>query len=81
MDKRIWAGIITGLIYGVAIFWGAVYQSLPVGGLVALAAGAIGLAGGLIGGALLYLMVAVCPDLQRKETALPERGEEYRAAA
>jgi hypothetical protein len=61
MNNRMFAGIVTGLIYGVAIFWGAVYQALPVGGLVTLAAAAVGLAGGLIGGALLFLMIAVCP--------------------
>jgi hypothetical protein len=48
MNTRTWVGIISGLIYGVAIFWGAVYQSLAAGGWVTLAAGAIGLAGGLI---------------------------------
>jgi hypothetical protein len=72
------AGVVTGFIYGVAIFWGAVYQALPVGGLVALAAAALGLGGGLIGGALLYLITAVCPAEERKEAELPE---EYRAAA
>jgi hypothetical protein len=81
MNTRTWAGIISGIIYGVAVFWGAVYQSIAAGGWVILAAGAIGLAGGLIGGALLYLIVAVCPVLQRTEAELPELGEEYRAAA
>jgi hypothetical protein len=46
-----------------------------------LAAGAIGLAGGLIGGGLLFLMIAVCPVEERKEAKLPELPEEYRAAA
>jgi hypothetical protein len=81
MNKHTLAGIITGLIYGVAIFWGAVYQTLPVGGLVTLAAAAIGLAGGLIGGALLFLIIAVCPAEEKKEAILPELPEEYRAAA
>jgi hypothetical protein len=81
MNKHTLAGIITGLIYGVAIFWGAVYQTLSVGGLITLAAGAIGLAGGLIGGGLLFLMIAVCPVEERKEAKLPELPEEYRAAA
>ncbi len=81
MNKRTWAGIITGLFYGVAIFWGAVFQALPVGGLVTLAAAAVGLAGGLIGGALLFLMIVVCPTEEKKEAKLPELPEEYRAAA
>jgi hypothetical protein len=54
---------------------------LPVGGLVLLAAAAIGLGGGLIGGALLYVITAVCPVEERKETIHPELPEEYRAAA
>ena len=37
MNNRTLAGIITGLIYGVAILWGAIYQTLPVGGLIILA--------------------------------------------
>ena len=81
MTIRTWAGMIIGLIYGVAIFWGAVYQTLAVGGLVTLAASAIGLAGGLIGGGLLYLIVAVCPAEEKKEAMHPELPEEYRAAA
>jgi hypothetical protein len=81
MNKRMLAGIVTGLIYGVAIFWGAVFQALPVGGLVTLAAAVVGLAGGLIGGALLFLMIAVCPVEEEKEAKLPELPEEYRAAA
>lgn len=81
MSKRTLLGVVTGFIYGLAIFWGAVYQALPVGGLVILATGAIGLAGGLIGGALLFLMIAVCPVEENKEAMLPELPEEYRAAA
>jgi hypothetical protein len=54
---------------------------LPVGGLVLLAAAAIGLGGGLIGGALLYAITAVCPVEERKEAMHPELPEEYRAAA
>ena len=81
MSKRTLLGIVTGLIYGVTIFWGAVYQALAVGGLVILAAGTIGLAGGLIGGALLFLMIAVCPVEEKKEANLSELPEEYRAAA
>ena len=81
MKKRTFAGIITGLIYGVAIFWGAIYQTLPAGGLITLAAASIGLAGGLIGGGLLFLMIAVCPVEEKKEAMLPEFPEEYRAAA
>jgi hypothetical protein len=81
MNKRTLAGIITGLIYGVAIFWGAIYQTLPVGGLITLATAAIGLAGGMIGGGLLFVMVAVCPVEERKEAELPELPEEFRAAA
>lgn len=80
MNNRTLAGIITGLIYGVAILWGAIYQTLPVGGLIILATAAVGL-GGLIGGALLFLMIAVCPVEERKEAQLPESPEEYRAAA
>jgi hypothetical protein len=81
MNKRTWAGIISGLIYGLVIFWGAVFQALPVGGLVTLAAAAVGLAGGFFGGGLLFLMIAVCPVEERKEAKLPEFPEEYRAAA
>jgi hypothetical protein len=81
MNKRILAGIIIGLIYGVAIFWGAIYQTLPVGGLVTLAVAAIGLAGGIIAGGLLFLLIAVCPVEERKEAKLPELPEEFRAAA
>ena len=81
MNKRTLAGIVTGLIYGVAIFWGAIFQALPVGGLVILATAAVGLAGGLIGGGLLFLMIAVCPVEEKKEAKLPEFPEEYRAAA
>jgi hypothetical protein len=65
----------------VAIFWGTIYQALAVDGLVLLAAAALGLGGGLIGGALLYLITAVCPVEERKEDRLPELPEEYRAAA
>jgi hypothetical protein len=75
------AGIVAGLIYGGATFWGAIYQTLPVGGLVLLAAAAIGLGGGLIGGALLYVITAVCPVEERKEAMHTELPEEYRAAA
>ena len=81
MNKRMLAGIITGLVYGVAIFWGGVYQTLPVGGFITLAVAAIGLSGGLIGGGLLFLIVAVCPVDERKEAKVPELHEEYRAAA
>jgi hypothetical protein len=81
MQTRTWIGIILGVVYGVVILWGAVFQALPVGGLVTLAAAAVGLAGGLIGGALLFLMIAVCPVQERKEAKLPEFPEEYRAAA
>lgn len=81
MNKRMLAGIITGLVYGVAIFWGAVYQTLPVGGFITLAVAAIGLSGGLIGGGLLFLIIAVCPVDERKEAKVPELHEEYRAAA
>jgi hypothetical protein len=80
-NTRMLAGIVTGLIYGLAIFWGAVFQALPVGGLVLLAAAAIGLGGGLIGGALLYVITAVCPVEEKKEAGHPELPEEYRAAA
>jgi len=81
MSKRTLLGIVSGFIYGVAVFWGAIYQALAVDGLVLLAAAAIGLAGGMIGGALLYLITAVCPVEERKEDRLPELPEEYRAAA
>ena len=81
MNKRMLAGIIAGLIYGFAIFWGAVYQALPVGSLITLATAAIGFAGGLIGGGLLFLIIAVCPAEERKEAKLTELPEEYRAAA
>lgn len=43
------------------IFWGTAYQTLLVGGLITLAAAAVGLAGGLIGGALLFL--DICPSV------------------
>lgn len=81
MSKRMLAGIVTGLIYGVVIFWGAVFLAPPAGGLITLAAASIGLAGGLIGGGLLFLMIAVCPVEEKKEEKLPELPEEYRAAA
>jgi len=81
MSNRTLLGIISGFIYGAAVFWGAIYQALAVDGLVLLAAAAIGLAGGMIGGALLYLITAVCPVEERKEDRLPELPEEYRAAA
>lgn len=81
MNRRMLTGIVTGLIYGVAIFWGTIYQALAVDGLVLVAAAALGLGGGLIGGALLYLITAVCPVEERKEDRLPELPEEYRAAA
>jgi hypothetical protein len=81
MNRRMLAGIVAGIIYGAATFWGAIYQALPVGGLVLLAAAAIGLGGGLIGGALLYVITAVCPVEERKEAMHPELPEEYRAAA
>jgi hypothetical protein len=81
MSKRTLLGFITGFVYGGAIFWGAVYQAVPVGGLVLLAAAAIGLGGGFIGGALLYVITAVCPVEERKEAMHPELPEEYRAAA
>jgi hypothetical protein len=81
MNRRMLAGIVAGFIYGAATFWGAVYQALPVDGLVLLAAAAIGLAGGLIGGALLYVITAVCPVEERQEAMHPELPEEYRAAA
>jgi hypothetical protein len=81
MNRRMLAGIVAGLIYGAATFWGAIYQALPVGGLVLLATAAIGFGGGLIGGALLYAITAVCPVEERKEAIHPELPEEYRAAA
>jgi len=81
MNRRMLTGIVTGLIYGLAVFGGAVYQALPFGGSLVLATVALGLGGGLIGGALLYLITAVCPVEERLEDKLPELPEEYRAAA
>jgi hypothetical protein len=81
MSKRTWAGIISGLIYGAVIFWGAASPALSVGGIVALAAAVVGLAGAVGGGGLVALIIAACPIEEKKEAKLVELPEDYRAAA
>ena len=81
MTTRTWAGIVSGLIYGAAIFWGAASPAFAVGGIVALAAAAIGLAGAVGGGGLLALIIAACPIEEKKGARPAEAPEKYRAAA
>jgi hypothetical protein len=80
MKKRTLAGIICGLIYGVVILWGALYPALPAGGLVAFAAGLVGFMGGIGGGGLIGLTVAI--GVEEEEKAIVTKPElEIRAAA
>jgi hypothetical protein len=82
MSRRTWAGIISGLIYGAVVFWGAAGPALSVGGIVALSAAVVGLAGAVGGGGLVALIIAACPNEEKKEARLPILPEEeYRAAA
>jgi hypothetical protein len=86
MKKRAWAGIISGLIYGVVIFWGAAYPALETGGSVALAASLVGFLGAIGGGGLVGLTVAmgveeeVTEEAAKRET-VAEPPVEHRAAA
>jgi hypothetical protein len=81
MKKRTWAGLVSGLIYGAVIFWGAASSTFAVGGLVALAAAAVGLAGAVGGGGLVALIIAACPIEEKKEARLFGFPEELRTAA
>ena len=53
--------------YGALIFWGAASSTFAVGGLVALAAAAVGLAGAVGGGGLVALFIAPCHIEEKKE--------------
>jgi hypothetical protein len=86
MSKRFWAGMISGLIYGAAIFWGAAGPAFSVGGLVALAAAAVGFMGAIGGGGLIGLIVAMGVKEETEEKAakkdtVAEPPVEHRAAA
>jgi hypothetical protein len=80
MKKRTLAGIVCGLIYGVVIFWGALHPALPAGGLVAFTAGLVGFMGGIGGGGLVGLTVAIGVE-EEKEAIVAKREPEIRAAA
>jgi hypothetical protein len=86
MKKRTVAGILSGLIYGIVIIWGAASPAFEAGGSVALAASLVGLLGAIGGGGLVGLTVAVGVEEETKETAakkdtVAEPPGEYRAAA
>jgi hypothetical protein len=81
MKKRTLAGIICGLIYGVVIFWGAMYPALPAGGLIALAAGLVGFMGAIGGGGLIGLTVAIGVEEEEEREIVTRREPEIRAAA
>lgn len=81
MTGRTWFGVITGVIYGLAIFYGAVYQGLTGGALIILATAALGVGAGLIAGGLLFFMIAMCPVEEKKHPAIGDHAEDYRAAA
>lgn len=80
MKKRTLAGLICGLIYGLMIFWGALYPALPAGGAVAFAAGLVGFMGAIGGGGLIGLTVAIGVE-EEKEAIVTKREPEIRAAA
>jgi hypothetical protein len=52
-NKHIIAGIITGVAFGLVIFWGATYAAFLAGGSVTLAAGLDGFMAALGGGGLI----------------------------
>jgi hypothetical protein len=81
MKRRTWTGLVSGLIYGLLIFWGAASPAFSAGGLVALAAAAVGFMGAVGGGGLLTLIIAACPDEEEKEARVPGLPEDYRHAA
>jgi hypothetical protein len=84
MKTRTIAGILSGLIYGLVIFWGATYQAFEVGGSVALAASLVGFLGGIGGGGLVGLTVAMGVEEEIVEEAaatVTEPPIEHRAAA
>jgi hypothetical protein len=82
MKRRTVAGIVSGLIYGFVIFWGAASPALSAGGWVALAAAAVGFMGAIGGGGLIGLTVAmgVEEEAAEKET-VAEPPVEHRIAA
>ena len=80
MNNHKQLGVIVGLIYGVIIFVGAVYQAFASDLLLILATAALGIGGGLVAGGLLFMMIAMCPS-EDKERAASDRAEGYRAAA
>ena len=73
-------GIVFGVIYGVIIFAGAVYQALASDALLIIATAALGMGGGVIAGGLLFMMIAMCPS-EDKEKAASDGAEKYRTAA
>lgn len=81
MNERTWVGIIAGVNLRSSDLWGALYQALPVGGLVTLAAAAVGFGGAVGGGGLLALFIAACPNEEKKEARLFGFPEEIRTAA
>jgi len=86
MKKRTVAGLVSGLIYGLLIFWGAAYPALQAGGSVALAASLVGFLGAIGGGGLIGLTVAMgveeeIEEQAAKEETVAEPPVEHRAAA
>jgi hypothetical protein len=85
MKKRTVAGLVSGLIYGLLIFWGAAYPALQAGGSVALAASLVGFLGAIGGGGLIGLTVAMGVEEEMEEEAkketVAEPPVEHRAAA
>ena len=78
MKRRTKLGIVVGAIYGMAILWGAFYQSLSDGPLTILATLVLGIGAGVISGGLLFTLIAMCPAAEERTAAHPE---DYRAAA
>lgn len=86
MKKRTVTGIVSGLIYGLVIFWGAAHPALETGGAVALAASLVGFLGAIGGGGLIGLTVAMGVEEEMKEEeakkeTVAEPPVEHRAAA
>ena len=86
MKKHTIAGIVSGLIYGSVIFWGAAYPALETGGSVALAASLVGFLGAIGGGGLIGLTVAMgveeeIEEAEAKKETGAETPVEHRAAA